>query len=405
MKIEDEIMLEEMIETVREAVSVLPGMSAEQKAVLRRDIADSVTAINRRLFGYDSILITEKDFPGTAEDADMTEEQITEWCDVASKAMQRRKQCNNRMDERFYQIMDCAELVSGGVLLRDCKSRFHQMDDRDRMIMSLFYQKFHYFWGTLDPQAGNYETMELKIGALKEHREDFLWLYGVLEDYRSKHVLIRFLEYWLTFDIDHVREMKENSFDDYFDLDLIPAGKEEVLVDLGGFDGDTILDFVKNYGIYKKIYSFELSPENVKKIKDNTEGMHDIVVINKAAGSVNGTLSVPVGDEVSNTNSIIHHEASGGPVRDVSMVTVDDEIREKVTMIKMDIEGAEKDALKGCERHIRQEHPKLLICVYHNHEDIWKIPRMIREMDESYRFYLRSNGNQWGPSEIVLYAL
>ena len=69
MKKEDEIMLEEMIETVREAASVLPGMSAEQKAVLRRDIADSVTAINRRLFGYDSILVTEKDFPGTTEDA------------------------------------------------------------------------------------------------------------------------------------------------------------------------------------------------------------------------------------------------------------------------------------------------------------------------------------------------
>ena len=72
--------------------------------------------------------------------------------------------------------------------------------------------------------------------------------------------------------------------------------------------------------------------------------------------------------------------------------------------IKMDIEGAEKDALKGCARHIREEHPKLLISVYHNNEDIWRIPRMIHEMDDSYRFYLRSNGNQWGPSEIVLFA-
>ena len=71
----------------------------------------------------------------------------------------------------------------------------------------------------------------------------------------------------------------------------------------------------------------------------------------------------------------------------------------------MDIEGAEQDALLGAARHIREEKPKLLISVYHNNEDIWKIPRMIKDMAVDYQLYLRSNGSQWGPAEILLIAV
>lgn len=71
----------------------------------------------------------------------------------------------------------------------------------------------------------------------------------------------------------------------------------------------------------------------------------------------------------------------------------------------MDIEGGEQDALKGCKRHILEEKPKLLICVYHNNHDIFEIPKLISSIRSDYKFYLRTNGNQWGPSETVLFAL
>lgn len=69
-------------------------------------------------------------------------------------------------------------------------------------------------------------------------------------------------------------------------------------------------------------------------------------------------------------------------------------IVKKVTLIKMDIGGFEQNALAGCIRHIQEESPKLLISVYHNNEDIYKIPRMIFEMNPNYQIYLRSNGAQ-----------
>ena len=71
----------------------------------------------------------------------------------------------------------------------------------------------------------------------------------------------------------------------------------------------------------------------------------------------------------------------------------------------MDIEGYEQKALLGCKQHIQDEHPNLLISVYHNHEDLWKIPKMINDMYPDYDYYLRCHGNNIFPTEIVLFAI
>ena len=86
-------------------------------------------------------------------------------------------------------------------------------------------------------------------------------------------------------------------------------------------------------------------------------------------------------------------------------INIDNDIEEQVSMIKMDIEGGEAKALLGCGKHIREDNPKLLISVYHNYEDLWKIPRIIDEMNKNYNFYLRCYGTELFPTEIILYAI
>jgi hypothetical protein len=61
-----------------------------------------------------------------------------------------------------------------------------------------------------------------------------------------------------------------------------------------------------------------------------------------------------------------------------------------VTMIKMDIEGAEYDALLGARQTIQRDRPILAICVYHTQNDIWRIPLLIRELVPNYVLYLRA---------------
>lgn len=75
---------------------------------------------------------------------------------------------------------------------------------------------------------------------------------------------------------------------------------------------------------------------------------------------------------------------------------------EKVTYIKMDIEGSELNALKGAEQHIVRDKPRLGICIYHKQEDLVKIPQYIKSLHPHYQFYVRPHSTM--PTELVLYC-
>ena len=76
---------------------------------------------------------------------------------------------------------------------------------------------------------------------------------------------------------------------------------------------------------------------------------------------------------------------------------------QNATWIKMDIEGAELNALRGAKGIIRRNHPKLTICIYHSDEDMIRIAEYIHELVPEYKLYVRNHtGRQ---TEIVLYAV
>jgi hypothetical protein len=78
---------------------------------------------------------------------------------------------------------------------------------------------------------------------------------------------------------------------------------------------------------------------------------------------------------------------------------------EKVTFIKMDIEGAELNALKGAEKTILRDKPKLAICIYHSNEDMVRIAEYIYSIMPEYNFYVRHHYTCPYLFETVLYAL
>ena len=93
--------------------------------------------------------------------------------------------------------------------------------------------------------------------------------------------------------------------------------------------------------------------------------------------------------------------AGGGTC--IPVTSLDAVIDGKVTFIKMDIEGAEYEALKGAERLIREYKPKLAVSVYHKPEDIWELPGLILSFCPEYTFYLRHYS--LSSEETVLYAV
>ncbi len=62
----------------------------------------------------------------------------------------------------------------------------------------------------------------------------------------------------------------------------------------------------------------------------------------------------------------------------------------RVSMIKMDIEGGEYDALLGAKQVIQRDRPILAICVYHSQQDLWRLPLLMRGLCPEHRMYLQS---------------
>ena len=94
-----------------------------------------------------------------------------------------------------------------------------------------------------------------------------------------------------------------------------------------------------------------------------------------------------------------------GPGGDKVMVLrADEALRDQsVNLVKLDIEGAEADALLGMRALIQRQRPGLAVCVYHRPDDMVTLPALLESWNLSYRFYLRAHC--WNTFDTVLYAL
>lgn len=189
----------------------------------------------------------------------------------------------------------------------------------------------------------------------------------------------------------------------YFDLKEMKPAKEEFFVDAGSFDGMTSVYFKKwcmenGDDIRTYVYAFEPDISNAKKCHINLQECgieHEI--IEKGCWKEEATLCF-----CANANGVSGITSMGEERVDVTSMDKALEGR-KVSFIKMDIEGAEIQALDGAEEIIKMNRPKLAISIYHRPEDIWKIPERILEFCPEYQFFLRHYS--LGDFETVLYAL
>ena len=306
----------------------------------------------------------------------------------------------NQIDIKFALLLNKIKTLSKSELYHQIRSSFEKISPITQESMMNYFNQFSY-WGSMDISNNQYEEIEKKVEELKEHVDEFETLYRQLEDYRSKKLLYAILNNWFCYDFRTLKEVIDSCYDDYFDLDLISECNHEVFVDLGAYTGDSILSFLRNYkDAYDKIYAYEITPQTYHSLVENLKEYPNIFCYLKGVGDKSGMLSVINSQVDASANTLIMNESGIIPI-----VTLDEDIKEKITMIKADIEGMEQEALKGALNHIKNDHPKLLISVYHKNEDLWKIPKMIKEIDSTYKFYLRYHGGCIYPTEITLIAL
>ena len=307
----------------------------------------------------------------------------------------------NIIDKKFINLTNIIKNQTLEEVYNTIYDNFFKINSSIQKSLEDYFDKFDY-WGKLNIKDNNFEELHNRAISLKEHIEDYIWLYNNLEDYRSKKLLFAILNNWYQFDFDTLNTSIEKNYPHYFDLDIIKCDKNEIFVDLGAYIGDTIADYLNHYGLdnYKKIYCYEITDKSFNALQNNLSQFDNIEFRKKAVSNQKGKLFIKESKIDSSANTI----SEDGDI-EIETVTIDEDILENITMIKMDIEGAEEKALLGCQKQIVKNKPKLLISVYHNHEDLWKIPRMISNMKSNYKFYLRYYGNNIFPTEIVLIAI
>jgi hypothetical protein len=114
-----------------------------------------------------------------------------------------------------------------------------------------------------------FELNRLNYSFTTSEIANIITLYNLLEDEKSKNVFIDILKFKLTEDYFYTISTKDKASLQYFDKEVINISDDEVFIDCGGYNGDTIASFLKfTNGKFKHIYSYEPEEINFKKLND-----------------------------------------------------------------------------------------------------------------------------------------
>lgn len=197
---------------------------------------------------------------------------------------------------------------------------------------------------------------------------------------------------------DNIADVIETYFLKPYINTPVLAEPGDVVFDCGAYTGNTAIIFSQLVTELGKIYSFEPHPEIFAKLSKNTAQYQNVSCYNYGLSNTDGTQSMlnwdlssridVRGDITINTTSIDNF---------IELHNIN-----KVDYIKMDIEGEELNALRGCVNTIRRFHPKLAVCVYHKPSDIYSIFEFLNTLDLGYEFYF----GHYGPVvwESILFA-
>ncbi len=186
----------------------------------------------------------------------------------------------------------------------------------------------------------------------------------------------------------------------YFDLPALKFGENESFVDVGGYDGETSVNFSRIVdGQYNHIYCLEPAKEFWNHITLQTQKLERFSLIKKGASKNEAVV------KFMNLEDTSHMSIDDNEFEEfVNVDSLDNILKNKeVTYIKMDIEGMEISALLGAINIIKLQRPKLAISVYHRRRDIWDIPKLLLKINARYKFYLRMYS--FKGNDVVLYAL
>lgn len=221
--------------------------------------------------------------------------------------------------------------------------------------------------------------------------------YRLLADERSRATLVGFLNYIRTLDDRYLERVNGLSAEKLVAADLLRPADNERFVDVGAFTGDTIEAFLKStVGAYGEILALEPDPENYRALCRYAQesGLERITLKQLAAGEQDGTLHFR--DGMSESCCLTETGAGSVAVKKLDHLPE----AQGATILKISANGGELSVLKGAERLLRRNLPK--ISTYTSGTLLWEIPAYIQKIHPDYQISCRHYG--FGRQAMTCYA-
>ncbi len=185
----------------------------------------------------------------------------------------------------------------------------------------------------------------------------------------------------------------------YIYKDIFKPESHDIVIDGGGFVGDTALWFLQE-GV-KQVFCFE-----------PTESYYNLIFENIPSDAIKEKKVVPVALGLSDKKETLTFSENGAASRvdakgsiKIECTSIDEFCKENnviPTLIKLDIEGSEFKALVGARETIKKYKPKVAVSLYHRPEDMVNLLPYLKNLVPEYKFYCKANHPCW---EFVLYAI
>ena len=222
-------------------------------------------------------------------------------------------------------------------------------------------------------------------------------------DQESAELYAAILDWFVTLNSDAVPRPLPAA-ETYFP-EVLQLRPDEVFVDCGAFDGDTVLSYLAACGgQYGTIVALEPDPQTFAKLSARLASIARAVPKNAAAGARQGRLPFVAGAGLASHAATAGAQgmAANGSLVDVEVLALD-RLAPRPTYVKMDIEGFELEALAGAHTLLAGEETAFAVTLYHRMSDLWTIPLYIHDRAPGLKLFLRHYAEDW--AETICYAI
>ena len=239
------------------------------------------------------------------------------------------------------------------------------------------------------PHLALFEEAELvSVSWLAQHEKELQAAYALLADEQSRKVFSDTLNYKLSGKISYLFDCTTQRIDDIRCL-LAPT-QEEIYLDLGAYNGDTLKELGELTDWHWRLaVAVEPDRRSCRKLRLLAEELNErgLKVEVQEAGIWSEQGELGFSDSGGRQSTFIGAQKCTVPVTTIDAVAA----QRAVTLIKMDVEGAELQALAGGRQTLQRFAPKLFVAAYHYDVDLFRLPLLLHELVPKYKIYLRKH--------------